>query len=130
MNTELKDIKPLLEIPDNSYLIFWGLILFVSVLLLAVLFFAVKKFLEHRKANLAKKYLARLRTIDWRDTKESAYAATHYARLLSTDDRRKELFDQLEVLLERYKYKKEVDAVDDKTLKQFNLYVQVCDESV
>ncbi len=130
MNTELKDIKPLLEIPDNSYVIFWGLILFAAVLFLAVLFFAVKKFLEHRKANLAKKYLARLQAIDWKESKESAYTATHYARLLATDERRKELFAQLEVLLEQYKYKKEVDSVDKKTLKQFNLYVQVCDESV
>ncbi len=130
MNTELKDIKPLLEIPDNSYLFFWGLILFVIVLVLAVLFFVIKKFFEHRKTNLAKKYLAKLHTIDWRDTKESAYTATYYARFLATDDRRKELFDQLERVLEQYKYKKEVDKVDDKTLKQFNLYVQVCDESV
>ncbi len=130
MNTELKDIKPLLEIPDNSYVIFWGLILFAAVLFLTVLFFAVKKFLEHRKANLAKKYLARLQAIDWKESKESAYTATHYARLLATDERRKELFAQLEVLLEQYKYKKEVDSVDKKTLKQFNLYVQVCDESV
>ncbi len=130
MNTELKDIKPLLEIPDNSYVIFWGLILFAAVLFLVVLFFAVKKFLEHRKANLAKKYLARLQAIDWKESKESAYTATHYARLLATDERRKELFAQLEVLLEQYKYKKEVDSVDKKTLKQFNLYVQVCDESV
>ncbi len=127
---QLRDIKPLLEIPDNSYIIFWGLILFAIILALIVLFFAIKKFLEHRKANLAKKYLAKLHIIDWKDAKESAYTATHYARLLATDGRREELFDQLEGYLEQYKYKKEVESVDDQTLKQFNLFVQVCDESV
>ncbi len=130
MNTELKDIKPLLEIPDSSYYLFWGLVLFGTLLAVAVLFFAIKKFLEHRKANLARKYLARLHEIDWKDTKDSAYTATHYARLLATDERRKELFGQLESLLEQYKYKKEVEAVDEETLKRFHLYMQVADESV
>ncbi|MEA3418660.1 MAG: hypothetical protein U9Q90_04600 [Campylobacterota bacterium] len=127
---QLKDIKPLLEIPDSSYYIFWGLVVFGALLLLAILFFAAKKFLEHRKANLAKKYLTELRKIDWKDTKASAYAATHYGRLLATDERRKELFGQLELLLEQYKYKKEVEKVDDETLNRFNLYVQVVDESI
>jgi len=127
---QLRDIKPLLEIPDSSYIFYWGLILFGVLLFLAVLFFAIKKFLEHRRANLAKKYLAKLHAIDWRDAKESAYMATHYGRLLATDERRRELFEQLERLLEQYKYKKEVAQADDQTRKQFNLYVQVCDESV
>ena len=130
MNEQLKDIKPLLEIPDSSYYIFWGLILFGVLLAAVVLFFVIKKYLEHRKTNLAKKYLARLHAINWKDTKESAYAATHYARLLATDERRKELFGQLESHLEQYKYKKEVEAVDEETLKRFNLYMQVADESV
>ncbi len=130
MNEQLKDIKPLLEIPDNSYYLFWGLILFGVLLAVAILFFAIKKYLQHRKANLAKKYLARLHAINWKDSKESAYTATHYARLLATDERRKELFEQLESLLEQYKYKKEVETVDEETLKRFNLYVQVVDESV
>jgi hypothetical protein len=127
---QLRDIKSLLEIPDSSLYLFWGLVGTGVLLLGAILYFALRKFLEHRRANLAKKYLARLKAIDWRDPKASAYAATKYARLLATDERRKELFAQLEPLLERYKYKKEVDPVDDETMKQFNLYVQVADESV
>jgi hypothetical protein len=127
---QLRDIKSLLEIPDSSYYLFWGLVIFAILLLAAVLFFAVKKYLEHRRANLAKKYLAKLHEINWSNPKESAYAATHYGRLLATDERRKELFAQLEPLLEQYKYKKEVDAVNDETLKKFKLYVQVADESV
>ncbi len=127
---ELKDIKPLLEIPDNSYYIYWGLIIFGVILAVAILFFVVKKYLEIRRENLARKYLAQLHSIDWQNAKESAYKATHYARLLATDDRRKELFEQLAPMLDRYKYKKEVDSVDEDTLKQFNLYVQVADESV
>jgi len=130
ITAQLKDIKPLLEIPDSSYYIYWGLIIFVALLLVAILFFVAKKLWENRKINLAKGYVAKLKAIDWADSKKSAYEATHYARLLATDERKKELFSQLEPMLEAYKYKKEVDAVDDETQKLFNLYVQVADERI
>jgi len=123
----LKDIKPLLEIPDISYYIYWGLIGFGITLLVAILFFVIKKIWQSRKINLAKGYLRELKSIDWKDTKQSAYKATHYARLLATDDRKIELFSQLEEMLEKYKYKKEVDELDADTQAKFDLYVQVAD---
>ena len=130
ISAQLRDIKPLLEIPDSSYIIYWGLIGFVSLLALGVLFFVLKKLWDNRKINLEKGYLEAIKKIDWVDTKKSAYDATHYARLLATDERRKELFSQLEPMLEQYKYKKEVTEVDSDTHNKFNLYVQVADESV
>ena len=130
ISEQLIDIKPLLEIPDSSYYIYWGLISFAILLGIGVLFFIVKRLWENRKVNLAKGYLEALKKIDWDDTKKSAYLATHYARLLATDERRKELFSQLEPMLEKYKYKKEVEKIDQDTRNKFNLYVQVADESV
>jgi hypothetical protein len=130
VTAQLRDIKPLLEIPDNSFYIYWGLIGFFSLLAVAILFFVAKKFWLNRKVNLAKKYLAELKKIDWKDSKASAYNATKYARLLATDERREELFSQLEPMLERYKYKKVVDEIDQDTLNQFNLFVKVADESI
>jgi hypothetical protein len=130
LTAQLRDIKPLLEIPDSSYYIYWGLIIFVSLLLLGIVFFVLKKLWENKKVNLAKGYLQSLKDIDWKESKKSAYEATHYARLLATDERKKELFSQLEPMLEKYKYKKEVDKIDEETQKQFNLYVQVADERI
>lgn len=130
INEQLRDIKPLLEIPDSSYYIYWGLIDLAIFLGVAIVFFIAKKLWDNRKINLAKGYLESIKKIDWNDTKKSAYEATHYARLLATDERRKELFSQLEPMLEQYKYKKEVDEVDQDTKNKFNLYVQVADESV
>jgi len=130
LSQQLKDIKPLLEIPDNSFYLYWGLIALAVLIVLVLVYFVVKKLWKQRKINLAKGYLEKLKAIDWHDTKRSAYDATHYARLLATDERRKELFSQLEPLLEQYKYKKEVKEVDQDTLNRFNLYVQVADESV
>lgn len=130
ITSQLKDIKPLLEIPDNSYYIYWGLIIFAALVVAGILFFVIKKLWDNRKINLAKGYLESIKTIDWVDTKKSAYEATHYARLLATDERRKELFSQLEPMLEQYKYKKVVDVIDTDTQNKFNLYVQVADESI
>ena len=130
LSSQLKDIKPLLEIPDNSFYIYWGEIILAILLGLAILYFIGKKMWEKRKINLAKGYVEKLKAIDWKDPKKAAYDATHYARLLATDDRRKELFSQLEPLLEKFKYKKQVEDVDQDTLNRFNLYVQVADESI
>ncbi len=130
LSQQLKDIKPLLEIPDNSFYVYWGLIVVGILLLAGILFFIAKRVWENRKINLAKSYLEKLKEIDWKDAKQSAYEATHYARLLATDDRKKELFSQLEPMLEQYKYKKEVNEVDSDTQNKFNLYVQVADESI
>ena len=130
LTAQLRDIKPLVEIPDSSFYIYWGLIGFAVLLGLGILFFVAKKLWENRKKNLAKEYLAALKSIDWSNSKKAAYEATHYARLLATDERRKELFAQLEPMLEKYKYKKEVDEVDQDTLNQYKLFVQVADESI
>jgi len=130
LTAQLKDIKPLLEIPDNSIYLYWGLISLAVLAVLVLGYFLVKKLWKQRKINLAKGYLEKLKAIDWKDPKKSAYDATYYARLLATDDRRKELFSQLEPLLEKFKYKKEVEEVDQDTLNRFNLYVQVADESI
>ncbi len=130
LTAQLRDIKPLIEIPDSSFYIYWGLIGFGVLLGLGILFFVAKKLWENRKKNLAKAYLAALKSIDWSNSKKAAYEATHYARLLATDERRKELFAQLEPMLEKYKYKKEVDEVDQDTLNQYKLFVQVADESI
>ncbi len=130
LTAQLRDIKPLMEIPDSTFYIYWGLITFGSFLLFGILFFIVKRVWDNRKVNLAKGYVAKLKSIEWTDTKRAAYEATEYARLLATDDRKKELFSQLEPMLEKYKYKKEVESVDKETLNRFNIFVQVVDESV
>ena len=78
--------------------------------------------------NLKKDYLEELKNIDWQDTKKAAYNITHYGRLLATDEKKKELFSELELLLEKYKYKKSVEKVDENTRDKYNQYVQVADE--
>ena len=130
INMTIRDIKPLIEIPDNSFYIYWGILIMGIVLISGIIFFLFLNWWRVRKTNLAKSYLEKLKEIDWKDVKSSAYRATHYCRLLATDERRKKLFEQLNPMLDRYKYKREVNAIDDETMKYFNLFVQVTDESL
>ena len=130
MSDELRDIKPLLEIPDSSYYIYLALMGLFALLLLAILYFVAKKFLLNRKENETKKYLQQLKKVDWSDAKSSAYLVTYLGRNLVHDERTEEIFNQILPLLEKYKYRAEVPSVDDETLKQYELLVHVLDESI
>ena len=130
MKEQLKDIKAPVEISDFSLYLYWGVIIISILLLAVVIWMLAKKIVFKRKRNRAKEYLEKLNSIDWSNPKEAAYKATYYSRLLATDERRKKLFEQLKPKLDRYKYKKDVDAIDEETRNFFNLYKQVCDESL
>lgn len=130
ITAELRDIKPLLEIPDSSYYFYWGLIGTGVILVVIVVFFFLRYLWKSRKINVAKKYLEVLKNLDWKDTKASAYKATYYARLLATDEKRKEMFATLEVRLSAYKYKKDVETLDEETQRELKRYMQVTDESI
>ena len=127
---QLKDIKPLIEIPDHSIYIYYGLISIAIMIFIFFIYILVKRLLSMKKKNKAKEYLEVLNNISWNGSKKAAYQITKYGRLLATDDRRKELFTQLLPLLEKYKYKKEVEKIDDETINQFKLYKKVCNESI
>ena len=128
---EIKDIKPPVEIDDYSLYIFILLVV-VGVLVGGfILWQLLKKIKLKREQNIAKAYLEALHNIDWSDPKSAAYKITKYGRALATDEKREEIFNNLLPLLEKYKYKKEIDIkVDNKTLREFELFKQVCDESI
>ncbi len=122
---ELRDIKPLVDIPDSSIYIYWALIGVGVVLGFLLLYFGVRKLLSMRKENKRKIYIQKLHAIDFKEAKQSAYEATHYGRLVAQSDREKEIYSQLLPYLERYKYRKIVEKVDSDTQKQFRLFLQV-----
>ena len=127
---QLRDIKPLVAIPDSSLYLYWGLISLGVLLIVLLGYFIYRRIDFSKKKDRQKHYLEALDTTDWSSPKKAAYRATHYGRLLATDERKKELFSQLFPLLEKYKYKKEVEKVDAETMKQFELYRKVCHGSV
>ncbi len=129
-SAQLRDIKPLVEIADASIYLYWGLIVLGVLFLVLLGYFIYSRMNFSKKEDKQKQYLEALNRIDWNSPKKAAYKATYYGRLLATDERKKELFSQLFPLLEKYKYKKEVEKVDTDTMKQFELYKEVCNGSV
>jgi len=128
---ELRDIKPLLEIPDGSYYLFLSLLFLTIALLLAIVGYGVRRYLKNREVDMQTVYLFHLKNLDWSDVKHSAYEATKLGRLLTLENERaREIYEQLVPMLEEYKYKKEVSSVDKTTLRQYNLLVHVIDESL
>jgi len=130
MEEGLRDIKPLLEIPDYSYVMFILLSLFLLSILLGLVFFFGKKFWQNRKVNMRKVYFERLKSVDWNNTKKAAYEVTFFGRALATEPRVEEIYRQLLPMLERYKYRKEVPMIDAETMKQYTLLVHIVDESI
>jgi len=130
MHDTLRDIKPLIAFNDNS------LALFVIAILLGILlmvYFFIKSYRHAQtkcKTDCEKYYFYQFSNIDWSKPKEAAYLATKYGLILAKDRRRRELFIQLRESLDSYKYKKDAHEVDEKTLNYYNLYKQVCDESL
>jgi len=130
MRDELRDIKPLLEIPDNSYeLLIGGLGIALFIALLA-LFFMARKLLKNREIDMKKIYFEEFKNIEWSDSKKAAYEVTYLGRILATEPRTKEIYSQLIPMLDAYKYRKNVPIVDSETLQQYNLLVHVIDESI
>jgi len=129
MSEELRDIKPLLTIPDYSYFIYLGVIFLVVFLLFGILFFLIKAFWLQRKVDIKKRYFQELEGVDWIDSKASAYAVTLLAYHFVEDEKVKEIYEQTLPFLEPYKYRKEVPCVDEETLRQCSFLVHVIDES-
>jgi hypothetical protein len=130
MSDGLRDIKPLLEIPDSSYYLYLGLIVMGVLMILGVIFFAIKLFFLNREVDIKKLYFEELSSIDWIDTKKSAYKVTLLAHHFIDDEKVYEIYQQTLPLLEPYKYRKDVPTVDKKTRQQYEFLVHVIDESL
>ncbi len=130
MSQDISDIKPIVEISDYSLII-------LIITILIALFLAYKLFKysynyakRNCKIDCDKYYFYKYCQADWSNPKEAAYIATKYGAILAQDKRRKELFAQLRQRVDKYKYKVDVGKVDEETLNYYNLYKQVCDESL
>ena len=131
MENELRDIKPLLEIPDSSYYVFLALVFIAVGVVLIIIGLLIKKFWKKRKIDMQKLYFEQFKNLDWTEVKTSAYEATRLGRILTkNNERAKEIYGQFVPMLEAYKYKKEVPMLDEHTLNQYHLLVHIIDESI
>ncbi len=126
----LHDIKPLVAVPDNSLMI---LVVVVSLVLTAVLvplfIWLYKLYKKNQKVNKRKEYLEKIHNIDISDAKTAAYEISKYGLLLAESERELEMLESLDKRLSVYKYKKEVESLDEETLGYYQLFLEVVDAS-
>ena len=124
----LHDIKPLIEVQEYSlyYLIVMSTI---ALLIFVGLLYLVMKWLKRRNAfNIRKEHYKLLNTIDFQDAKRSAYDVTYYGATFKDDSpRHTEMYKNLTQRLEQYKYKKDVDEMEDEVKAYINLYKEMID---
>jgi len=108
----LKDIKPIVEIHDNSIIIF-AVTIFSIIILLALLYFLLKPKRKRRKKLTSKEInLKKLKSINFSDDKDIAYTFTTFAEEFID----KNLYQEILKELEEFKYKKQIPSMPE-TLK-------------
>lgn len=125
----LHDIKPLVEVPDNSFIYLLSVGALLAVVLLFILLWVYKAYKKSKILSRRKMILEKLRTIDMSKTKEAAYHISEYGRFLAKREEEKEIFEKLQNLLEQYKYKKEVSSFDEESLKTYQDFLEALDVS-
>ena len=121
----LKDIKPLVSVPDVSLYYFLALV-FGGILLLVLCIFTLSQWLKSRQPSLEKKARECLQQLDYTDAKKAAYTISKWAHYLADTDAKKALHVELIVHLEPYKYKREVPPFSDHDKAKVNAYVEAC----
>ncbi|BDY12567.1 hypothetical protein [Hydrogenimonas cancrithermarum] len=133
MNPEqlpIRDIKPLLPIPDVSFYLFVGFAGVGVLVLSAILIFVWKWWQKHRRIDPRIGWLRQLDSIDYGNPKKAAYVMTKYGRLLAEDKRRQEILEQLLPRLERYKYRKKVPPLDEETKRFMKLFIEMSHDAL
>jgi len=124
----LHDIKPIVEVPDNSLML---LIIITAAILTFVLvplvWWGWKGYKKSKALNVKKVYLEKIHAIDLNDAKQAAYEISEYGRYLASNDKEIELLESLDKRLSQYKYKKEVSKIDEETLGHFHVFLEVID---
>jgi hypothetical protein len=124
---QINDIKTIVEIPDYSIYIYYGLIILAISLLIATLYF-IYNYFKSKKNSLEKKYFTILKNIDLNNQKNSAYTISKYGRLLVKEERQQRLFEELHHSLEEFKYKKNIDKEIPNTIKlQYETFLESLD---
>ena len=121
---QIHDIKPIVEIPNNSIYFYYGLIIF-AILLGIALIYLIYIFFKYKEESKQKKYFKILKEIDFNNQKQAAYIISKYGNLLIKDERELRLFEELNSSLEEFKYKKEISQDIPNSIKvQYDIFME------
>jgi len=120
---ELRDIKDIVEVGDNSLMILLGLI-FLGIAILSAAFYFYKNRRRRRKKPTRKELaLEKLRNIDYGDPKDAVYTFEEKARYF-LDEKNQKQYNNIIKEFEIYKYKKEVPALSQSIKKMIQDFIK------
>jgi hypothetical protein len=123
---KIHDIKGLVEIPDISLYLYMALWILGIALIFVIIFFIFRYF-YNKNRNERKNYYKILKDLDLNNTKQSAYTISKYSRLLVTNPKEEKLCEELIDVLKNYKYKKEVEPLNDEVKIVFGRFMDNID---
>ncbi|MDD2697339.1 MAG: hypothetical protein PHF17_00915 [Arcobacteraceae bacterium] len=121
---ELKDIKPIVTILDDSFIdgAFIGLLI---ICILVGAYFIYKFFRKNKKFDKRKQSVLYLKSFDFQqDDKTLAYEFTKHGYITLEEHFRDE-FIKIVKQLEIYKYKKDIPKIDEELKEQMKDYIKV-----
>jgi len=124
----LKDIKPMIWISDNSVYVAAVLIVIATLVIMAAIYLILRWYKHKNRINKRREYFKMMQHIDFSNPKQAAYDITKYGYIFKDDSpRNSEMYENLVQRLQRYKYKKIVQEMDDETKGYFELYKGMID---
>lgn len=66
-----------------------------------------------------------LKSVNIENSRESAYKITELGRKLADSERSKRVLDELIIILNNYKYRREIEPFADEVLAKFQIFLEV-----
>lgn len=107
---------------DSSIYIFSLILCTIAILLFYILKSISKKY-RSRTKNPTKHILKKFKEIDLSNPKQTAYDISKYGKVLAKTSESKQILNQLNKLLEQYKYKKDVSNLDNEIKQKYNQFM-------
>ena len=123
----LKDIKPLLDVPDITIYYFFVFIVVCFILLTLIAYILNKKYFNYkRKLSLSKKTIAikRLKDLNFDDTKECVYEFTLLSYFVINSKETQQLQRYILKELEVYKYREKVPKLSFEIEEKMKLFIK------
>ena len=121
--SQLKDIKPIIDVPDNSLLILSAIVSTLVILIIFLLFKYVTKIRKTKKPTPKQMAFKKLQHLDYKNTKDVVYSFSVDGYLF-VNEKNKTQFDIIEKELERYKYKKDVESLSNDLIEKIKDFIK------
>lgn len=121
--SQLKDIKPIVEVHDMSLYYFITII----ALIVSIVIFAAYKYITRvrktKKPTQKQIVFKKLKSLDYTNTKEVVYSFS-IDGFLFVNEKNKEQFEKIEKELENFKYKKDVEDLPKELIEDIKKFIK------